>query len=71
VGEGLTGQTSVELEGSEEAAGANTEFPEPVAPLAGRSVEAEAEGDLDLHVTTLSLGHIPSAERSMSNIYDF
>ena len=49
VREGFAGQAGVELEEPEQAAGADTEFPEPVPALAGRPVEAEAEGDLDLH----------------------
>ena len=49
VREGFAGQASVELEQLEKAAGADTEFAESVLTLARRSVEAEAEGDPDLH----------------------
>ena len=62
VREGFAGQASVELEEPEQAGGADTEFSEPVPTLAGRPVEAEAEGDLNLHETTLASVRILSIE---------
>jgi hypothetical protein len=54
VRKGLSRQASVELEEPKEAAGTVTELPEPVLTLARRSVEAEAECDLDLRDATLA-----------------
>ena len=60
--EGLAEQASVELEEPEQAGRACTEFSEPVPTLASRLVEAEAEGDLNLHETSLAWRRILSIE---------
>ncbi len=66
--EGFAEQAGVELEEPEQAGGADTEFSEPVPALAGHPVEAEAEGDLNLHETSLARGRMLSIEAGEASV---